>query len=366
MKLCFVSPGSYALFHPSARYTFGGAEVQMYLLASELAKDKSMEVSFIVGDFGQPVEELVQGIRLIRGMKYEKRTFWNFIMPMNKISHYSAMKRADADIYIVRTASAIVGLTCLFARMLGKKFVFMTASEIDCDGRFERSSGPIVGAIYRYGLMNADLVITQSEEHRKLLSRIYKLTAYPLKSGYPIKKAKSTRKHVLWVARCDRSKRPDIIIELAKRFREVKFLFICPPGEDLEYYCQITSGFPDNIEHKSFVPFRDISDYFAKALVFVNTSEFEGFPNTFIQACLAGTPILSYKVNPDSVLDKEGIGIACKGDRLRLEKELQKLLRNKQFRERLGRKALKYAKNNHDIRQVAASLKRLLEKLEAD
>ena len=63
INVCFISLGSYPLFDIHCNRTFGGAEVQMYLLAKELSKDQRFGVSFIVGNFGQEKVEYYDKIR---------------------------------------------------------------------------------------------------------------------------------------------------------------------------------------------------------------------------------------------------------------------------------------------------------------
>ena len=59
IKVCFVCPKAYPLFNPSICKLFGGAELDLYLLACELTKDENYEVSCIVADYGQEKIEII-------------------------------------------------------------------------------------------------------------------------------------------------------------------------------------------------------------------------------------------------------------------------------------------------------------------
>ncbi len=50
VKVCFVSPKAYPLFNPDCNGAFGGAEVDLCLLSTELAKDQNFHVAFITAD----------------------------------------------------------------------------------------------------------------------------------------------------------------------------------------------------------------------------------------------------------------------------------------------------------------------------
>ena len=53
LRVCLVSPKAYPLFNHDIKATFGGAEVDLYYLGTELAKDQGFKVSFITADYGQ-------------------------------------------------------------------------------------------------------------------------------------------------------------------------------------------------------------------------------------------------------------------------------------------------------------------------
>ena len=39
IKVCFIAPKAYPIFNPAIREVFGGAQLDLYLLATELAKE---------------------------------------------------------------------------------------------------------------------------------------------------------------------------------------------------------------------------------------------------------------------------------------------------------------------------------------
>ena len=94
IRICFVSLKAYPLFNPSVETIFGGAEVDLYLLAAELAKDKNFEVSFVVGDYRQDPVEIRENVTLIKSVNVSK----NLFLGSPKI--WSALKKANADIYM--------------------------------------------------------------------------------------------------------------------------------------------------------------------------------------------------------------------------------------------------------------------------
>jgi glycosyltransferase involved in cell wall biosynthesis len=69
-----------------------------------------------------------------------------------------------------------------------------------------------------------------------------------------------------------------------------------------------------NVEFLERVPYRDIQSHFNASRIFVNTSDHEGVPNTFIHSGLGRTAIASLVVNPDGMFDVFGAGICAGGD----------------------------------------------------
>ena len=72
VRICFVSPKSYPLFDSSVDAVFGGAEVDLYMLGTELAKDDTFDVSFIVADYAQPDKCKIEGVTLLKSLRFRE------------------------------------------------------------------------------------------------------------------------------------------------------------------------------------------------------------------------------------------------------------------------------------------------------
>ncbi|MFC1525135.1 glycosyltransferase, partial [Planctomycetota bacterium] len=106
-----------------------------------------------------------------------------------------------------------------------------------------------------------------------------------------------------------------------------------------------------------------IDRYFNEAHVLVNTSEYEGFPNTFIQAAKNKTPLLSFKVNPDNFINRYQCGFCAEGNFDQMVGKLKALLENEALHNKMGENAFRYAKQYHDINKIVPKFKKLLQSL---
>lgn len=156
VRVCFISLKAYPLFNPQVKEVFGGAEVDLYFLATELAKDKDFVVTFITADYGQRQMETIEGIRIIKSLDFKKSAL------CGAVRVWRAMRQADADIYILKTASPGVPLAALFCRLHSKLFAYRTAHEQECDGTYLKQHY-FAGRAFRWSLRNAAKTIVQNE-----------------------------------------------------------------------------------------------------------------------------------------------------------------------------------------------------------
>ncbi|MGB7581427.1 MAG: hypothetical protein WBL85_03140, partial [Sedimentisphaerales bacterium] len=129
ISICFIALEAYPLFSRVGKGTQGGAEVDIYMLSTELAKDKKFSVSMITGDYGQREIERFDGVVI-----YKTLDLQNPVAAF--LSMWKTMKRVNSDIYFKKGASSIAGLVALFCRTHGRQFFLRTSHDIDCDGTY--------------------------------------------------------------------------------------------------------------------------------------------------------------------------------------------------------------------------------------
>lgn len=365
IKICFVQTNSYALFSKDGNLPHGGSEIQLYFLARELAKDNNFEISFVVGDFGQKSVEKKEGVTLFKA-KTPKKGENKIARLKQSFSFWKVFKKSDADIYITSSANSLVGLVSMFCFFYKKKHFHRTACSIDVDGTFIGKNG-LLGKIYKIGLERANLIFVQNKQDAISLKSNHNKDSFVLKNSFPLEKREHFPKsYILWVARCEKLKNPDQFIALAKKFPNEEFLMISQPRESAKELfdkikTEISRG--NNIRLLESVPFDEIQEYYNKAKLFINTSDFEGFPNTFVQACIGATPIVSLNVNPDNFLTEYDCGFCADGDLGKMYKDIKNILENKEELRIKGENARSYVEKKHDIKLNVKFLKKKIESI---
>ncbi len=354
IKICFISPKAYPLFNHSVEKLFGGAEVDLYYLATELARDKKFRVSFIVADYGQAAMETIENVTIIKSLDFRK----NALTGARHI--WRAMKQADADIYFIKTASPGVPLLAWFCKCYKKTFIYRTAHNYECDGTYLKRHF-FLGRMFTRALRQAKIVFAQNRTDHADLLRTIGISSVFISNGPRLPElATTSRDSILWVGRTADFKKPELFIKLALEFPDEKFVMICQRATGDDNYDSLCRQAEDvgNLEFHQRVPFDEIDGYFQRAKILVNTSDSEGFPNTFIQACKWATAIVSLGVNPDDFLNRYSCGLSCLGDMGRLAESLRFMLKENRYRE-LGRNGRKYAEGHHDITKIIERYKKI-------
>jgi len=319
-RICFVGLGNLAvLAREYNMHGIGGEEVQHTLLARALTA-RGYEVSMVVMDYGQDDGAQWEGIKTFKTYRSEDG------IPVLRFFHpratgvWAALSRSKADIFYLSCASLRVGLTALFSRRHRRKLVFRIASDMDCEPQkllieynYWRDQ-----RIYEYGLRRADAILAQSVHQQEAMQRNYGLASSvaSMLVDQPREVATCGQRSipVLWVSNIRQLKRPDLVLQLAKAAPETVVHMVggsIADSADLFEETRRAAGELPNVRFHGQIAYHDVNDYFANARVFLNTSDIEGFPNSYLQAWARGTPVVAF-FDPDGLIAREGLGVAVR------------------------------------------------------
>jgi len=320
--ICFVAPDTWPVLADDRRIpSAGGAQVQQSLLAKKLAK-RGYRVSMICLDYGQPDQITVEGVTVFKcHAPVQGLPILRFFHP-RLTGLWSALRRVDADIYYQRAACAQTGVIALFAKTYHRRFVYAAACDLDVARDqtwqlFQRRAGWRDRQLFQLGLTLADDIVAQHAGQSRDCHRWYGRVPTIVPSCYadPPQKRAGRNGLVLWVSALRTGKRPELFLELARRLPHLSFRMVGGPSAEADgesFFLRIkeeAANIP-NVEFVGFVPFADIDKHFDSARIFVNTSAFEGFPNTFLQSWSRGVPTVSF-TDTGSTLDGKSVVTAA-------------------------------------------------------
>jgi glycosyltransferase involved in cell wall biosynthesis len=319
-RLCFVGLNNLAVLAPEYdRSGPAGEPVQHTLLAKSLAR-RGYDVSMVTGDFGQPDGSIWDGVKTFKAYALEAG------LPVLRFVHprwtglLSALGRANADVYYSSCAGGLAGQVAMFCAWHGKRYVFRLASDSDCmpDALIIKHWYWRDQQLYRYALAHAAGVLAQSERQQELLWRNFQTRSSiaGMMIGAPGVNTEFAARDVdaLWVSNMRRLKRPDILLAIASELPQLAFHMVGGAVRgDPGLFEQVRSQARRvaNVTFHGALPYAETSALYGRARVFVNSSEMEGFPNTYLQAWASGTPVVAF-FDPDGLIAKHGLGTAVR------------------------------------------------------
>jgi len=377
-KICFVMP--YHILENRG----GGAEVQAWLMAKELAR-RGFDVVYIA----QSVKGKAGRLETIDNVKVRWVKYAHYFRWANGWSYYRALKEENPDIIVQRMASFVTGIIGFYAKKFKKKFVWIcTDNESPRKWLFLNEQKKITrenkvnllkaivflfnAIIYdfsrQWGMKRISFAFTQNEIQKKLLKEEFGLESFRMISGHDVPTNKRpieerlTNKIVLWVASFGQKKRPEKFIELARIARNTDFRFIMIGSKDDKAYVRnLFEDKPDNLEWLGRLPFEETILWFDQAAFFINTSSNrgEGFPNTFIQAWLRGVPVVTLEVDPDGIIEKHKLGKVSRDVRGMLDSLIELSKDNAAYKQ-ISEEAIHYAKEKHSISAMVENFLNIL------
>lgn len=360
MRMCIIATDSWL-----TRKTCGGSEKQISYIAIALS-DEGHEVDLytvdneITGDINGvhiiPAWDRTKGIRILR--------FFTHRMPdlRKKIinNEYDLLYLRGNPIFGVSAISA--------ARSAGIISVLGLASDHNVSWKYWKSYNPgrsigwylleaIKYAYYQKGaLKKADVIGIQNSFQRTAVTAFGgKAVTIPnifipvdMSDSTPVSKSID----IIWIGRFQFIKGIRNLASLVKRLPKLSFTIIGKSTGDRERKVLQEILEYKNVQYYEHLANEKVASKLNASKILLNTSIFEGFPNTFLEAWYSKVPVISLNVDPNNLLSTFGLGYCSNGNMNILCNTISSLLKNEEKRNMIGKIARKYVLENHNQKSI--------------
>lgn len=359
------------LFDPATMVN--GTQVQMYHLASAFRR-RGHEVHYVaLTKDRSAIGPIPDGIRFHWIERSVTAVSW-----LKDLHDYgAALDRIRPDALYQRGRSHLTWIAARWARTHDRPFVWGSNGEDSCDywkhlKRIRASSRtrlrkallyPLAAArdlLVHRGIRDASGVVTQTRTQAEGLRRNYGKDGLVLPSLFEESGGSggTKEKSVLWLASLSHAKQPELFLDLADRCRDLAgWRFLLGGGTRVEYYrreLESRAAMLPNARLLGAVPFAESHAFYERASLFVSTSrpDGDGLPNSFIQAWLHGTPVLSLHHDPNGWIEGQGLGLCASGSKERLLAGGRALLSDDELRAAMGERCVRFARETFSAEET--------------
>ncbi|MFU8814055.1 MAG: glycosyltransferase family 4 protein [Pseudomonadales bacterium] len=336
----------------------GGAQYQAKLLVDDLVATGNYDVHYVaklIDEAFVPQGYQIHGIGRTGSMRY--------VLDSRRLLRVLQEIRPDTIYHQV--GCAYTGVAAYYCSRSSCKLVWHIASDVDVI----RSRPKVYEAfkyldkhMLEYGLRRADIIVAQTDDQAAMLRQHYgrEVTAI-VRNFHPEPKepiSKSSPVEVVWIANLKLVKQPEIFIQLARDLSgsDAHFTMIGGLQGSEAWKSQMLAEMAatPNLTYAGTLTQDEVNARLAHAHVLVNTSQYEGFSNTFIQAWMREVPVVSLNVNPDGSFDQGNLGYCAGGDYRSLVSQVSSLIECEQTRARIGKRASVHARQHFGYDNIRA------------
>jgi glycosyltransferase involved in cell wall biosynthesis len=367
--VAIYAPWSSLVYERRPWRTCGGGERQMMLLATRISMEGT-RVAHIVYPPADPYVPEPASVTLVpRGDYAGARRYGRLL---EAVSIWRGMRRADADVYVFRTGTPALGVGALFCRLYRRALVFSSAS--DSDFGFElQAPHKLTRALYAFGVRSSTVVVVQSRQQVELAHRVFPSVKRVVQipsfaemddgtAAWPADEGEA----FLWSGRVVEYKQPLKYVELARAVPEARFWMLAvldPASVKLAAKLRAAAAQTPNLELLEPRPHHEAMQLVRRSVAIVNTSRFEGMPNTFLEAWARGVPVLSLSFDADGIIDEHRLGIVAGGSWQRFLTAARELWVIRGERNEVAERVKAYVRATHGMPIVTRRWSELLDEL---
>lgn len=251
----------------------------------------------------------------------------------------------------------------ILSRLHRSRYVLRISNDFMLDHRFLKYYSRVHRYFQRWGMRLAYRILCQNDYQLALVNndfpgkKAFKISnpIYQLYKGEP--PTIQTRSYIAWVGIFQYQKNLQQLYDIALHLPNEVFRIAgkADPKCDVDtlVYLQKLKKLP-NVELVGYLKRDQLLQFISEAKYLLNTSHYEGFSNTFLEAMSAGTPILtSSRVNPDYLITAHQVGIVYENTE-DLCQQLQAI--TEQCYSAMSENALQYVRSRHDYRRLSKQL----------
>lgn len=335
-------------------FSLGGAEMQVQMLVRRLVAQGEFDVHFVAREIDPGYRPEGYALHKVASRRSLAGTYPLDVGPLMDL-----LGRIQPDAIYQRVGGAYTFAAARYAQQARRRMIWHVSSNNDLAVTAWRPSlrSPLEQLDRRlidYGARHATSVIVQNAEQAGLLHRLFgRADAIRIPNFHPVPsrlpRKPNDRITVCWLANLKPLKQPQLFLDLAADFeRRSDLRFVVAGAQQMhgpawEALLARMRRAP-NLEYVGHLRPDDANELLTRSHILVNTSEYEGFPNTFIQAWFREVPVISLNVNPDQLLDGERLGYCAGGDYQRMKQAIDRFAADPSLVARMGQEAAALAK----------------------
>lgn len=279
-----------------------------------------------------------------------------------------AIRAYNPDYLIQECAGYATGIMAHIGNKLNIPFIYRVANDMEVDERLKGRLSYLKRNVYKFGLNKAKYILAQNNFQYNILkkhyphSKVVKMyNPYYYSKNLPKIKSNKFRKYIAWIGIFQYQKNLPALLRIVQNNLNIEFNIAGKSGKKIDEGTKIALERLKKCKNVKFVGYLNRSEilpFLGKAYALLNTSYYEGFSNTFLEAFAVGTPVITLGINPDEIISKYNLGFVTNENEINLI--FNRLKINYDYI-KSGQKIRKYLDSKHNYRNVAASLLKILE-----
>ena len=272
--------------------------------------------------------------------------------------------------YLVQAGAGFILFPLSILALFNKvKFIHRIANNVDVDDRIYKKISYKSVFFYKIGLLLTPIISCKNNyQYRAIKSKFPRKKVIKVLNPYDTTKLKlkpyslKERKYIAWVGIFQHQKNIPLLYKTAKKLTDIEFRIAGEVIDNPDKNTQNALSELKTLNNVTFVGYltrEKIEPFLSKALCLLNTSLYEGFPNTFLESFAVGTPVATIEdIDPDQIIMRHSLGKTTNNPN-KLFECILKIINHDSYNE-MSTRCLDYLIKNHDNKTIAAEL---LEKL---